>query len=412
MSYLASTGPVDTRGWNMRSPFAAKRAPWSLLVLLLLWVGVANAQPQWEREKGDCDKILMSTKRSRRNLSRVSECTELFLTYRDPTILSPKQRRKYRRGFSVLYYKGDEDGRENALEALKMIDAKPLDRDLVFPEEAEASSAVAKHRCVSYPEVSAARERKARKYNKKGLKAYRRRKYRKAVSYFEKAMKADPNYLEAIYNAACNYALLRDSRAAVELLRDLKSRCGREPRVFLRKAHRDRDFRYIRKDPEWREVTGYVEILLLNGAGPEGEPHVARIKRDMATMGRRPAFVGTDKYPRSKPLIYYKPAFKELAEKLKDVVASPSTKLKEINFNTAIRKYNFDIIVVWGMPHRTALKEIPKVKTGGGGGGEGGGGGKSPFDAIKDATGTVKDAKGAVDDAAGTAKDASTLPTF
>ena len=384
----------------------------ALLVFVLGPGRDLKAQPQWDREKGGCDKVLTSTKRARRALDQVADCTELFLAYRDTTSLSPKMRRKYRRGFSVLFYKGDDDGRENAHEALKRIGSKPLDRAVVFPDEASVGRALDVHRCKDVGPVSAAREKRARKENSKGLRAYKRRKYRKAIHHFERAMKEDPSWLQPIYNAACNYAMLKDARSSVQLLEEIKGRCGREPRTYLSKAHTDRDFRYIKKNPNWRKVTGYVEILLLNGAGPEGEPHVARIKRDLGTMGRRPAFVGTDKNPRSKPLVYYKEPFKDLAEQIKDTVAAPRTKMKPITFNTAIKKYSFDIVVVWGMPHRAALKELPKVQMGGGDAAGGGAEGSSPLDAFKEATGTVEDAKGAVDGAAGTAKDASSLPKF
>lgn len=378
-----------------------------LALSLLLGSPDAWAQPQWDREKGDCDKLLTDTKLARRNIERLSECSDLFLTYRDTTKLSPNERRNYRRGFSVLFYKGDDSGRENAHEVLKRLGAKPLEREVVFPEEAAVSAAAARSSCKDPGAVSGAREKKARALNKEGLTAYRRKQYSKAIGLFEKAMKEDPSYLEPIYNAACNYALLKDARSSVELLEDLKSRCGREPKVFLLKAHNDKDFRFIKKDPSWRRVTGYVEILLLNGAGPEGQQDVERISRDLnTTMGRKPAFTGTDKNPRSAPLVYYKPAFRELAEQVKEIVGSPRTKLKEITFNTAIKNYNFDMIVVWGMPHRTALKEIPKVQGGGGGGGGGEGGG-SPFDSFKDGLGKVKDARGLVDEGSGTVKGAT-----
>ncbi len=396
----------------MRARTLSRLLAATAMALALLLSGAALAQPQWDRVKGDCDKVLGSTTRARRALGRVGECTELFLTHRDTTKLSPKQRRKYRRGFSVLFYKGDDDGRENSHEALKRLGSKPLDRAVVFPDEAAAGRASQANPCKDVASRGGKANRTARSLNKKGLSAYRRKRYRKAIGYFERAMRADPGYLEPFYNAACNYAMLRDARASVELLREIKGRCGREPRVFLSKAHTDRDFRYVKKDPSWRQVTGYVEILVLNGAGPEGEPHVSRIKRDMATMGRRPAFVGTDKYARSKPHIYYRPAFKDLAERLKDVVSSPGTKLKEITFNTAIKKYNFDLILVWGMPHRAALREVPKVRVGGGGGEEGGAAGGNPLDAINSATGTVTDTKGAVDGAAGAAKGATAVPQF
>ncbi|MDY0059463.1 MAG: tetratricopeptide repeat protein [Myxococcota bacterium] len=381
----------------------------SLALATLLVSGSVWAQPQWEGEKGDCEKMLTDTKLARRNIAHLTECSDLFLSYRDTTKLTPKERRDYRRGFSVLYYKGDDTGRENASEVLKRLGAKPLEREIVFPDEADAASAVSRVSCQDPP---AGDEKKARAFNKQGLEQYRKKKYSAAIGYFEKAMRADPSYLEPIYNAACNYALLKDSRASVELLEELKGRCGRQPRVFLTKAHTDPDFRFIKKDPSWRQTTGYVEILLLNGAGPEGQQDTERVARDLTTsMGRKPAFVGTDRNPRSVPLVYFKPAFKDLAEQVKEIVGSPRTKMKEINFNTAIKQYNFDMIVVWGQPHRSKLKEIPKVQGGGGGGG-GGGGEEGALDGVKKGFGAVKDVRGTMDEGVGTMKGATEAPSF
>jgi len=385
----------------------------SLAMLLLLAPAMGRAQVQWEREKGDCDKILTDTRLARRDLNRLSECSELFLSYRDTTKLSPNERRAYRSGFSVLFYLGNDTGRENAHEVLKRLGAKPMDREVVFPDEAAASSAVAKAACKDVAAVGEAREKKARALNREGLAAYRSKKYSKAIGLFEKAMKEDPSYLEPIYNAACNYALLKDARSSVELLEEIKGRCGRQPKVYLSKSHNDKDFRFIKKDPSWRRVTGYVEILLLNGAGPEGQQDVERISRDLnMTMGRSPAFTGSDKHSRSAPLVYYKGSFKELAEQVKEIVGSPRTKLKEITFNTAIKNYNFDMIIVWGRPHRSALKEIPKLPGGGGGGGGGGGEGGSALDAFKDGLGKVKDTRGAMDEGTSTVKGATSAPQF
>ena len=244
--------------------------------------------------------------------------------------------------------------------------------------------------------MSSKRQRSARKLTDKGLK-YHKKKTRKAIGYYEKAMRADPNFLKAYYNAACAYGLVRDVQAAAEVLEEIRSRHTRQSRNLLMLARKDRDFRKLRRHPKFKEVTGYAEIVLLNGAGAEGTPHVGRLKRVLSENHRKPAFVGTDEAPRGRPIIWHKPGMEEVAEELRDLVDPDKTKLKTIDFNTAIDKYDFDVYVVWGMPHKAKLMELPEVAKARGGGGAGQDGNVDPLKA-------AKEAKGAVDDAAGLMK--------
>lgn len=365
----------------------------AVLVMALLVPTAALAQSEWDANKGDCDRTLQRARL--KELDAIRSCTELWETYRDVSVLRPEEKAAVARGFSVLVYKGGTRGRMLGKTALDRIHMQPLEEEEVLPRNAEASDGREVIQPKYYPEVSARRQKESEKNVAKGLKLHKKKTH-KALGYYEKAMRADPNNLKAFYNAACAYGLLGDAGAASEVLDEIRSRHTRRSRQLLMSSRKDRDFRRVRHHPKFKAATGYAEIVLLNGAAAEGTPHIQRLKRRLADAGRPPAFVGTDESPRGRPIIWHKPGMEEVAEELKELVDPDKTRLKIIDFNTAIDKYDFDVYVVWGMPHRAALNELPDVgKRQGGGAGE---------DGAQDPLKAAKEAKGVVDDAAGLVK--------
>lgn len=373
-----------------------RRVPLTLALVLSLALGLcwpthAVAQDAWERTKGDCDKVL-SKRAKAKHVGRIRKCAELWETHREVDGLDPKAKKEAQHAFSVLYYAGTDDDKDLAYDALRRLGVRRLKKKQVgLAGKAEADPNAPKY----IPEVSGSRQKKARSFVAKGLKLHKRKKYRPALGQYEQAIKADPNYLKGHYNAACASARLGDVGGAVELLKDIESRQDRTGRRLLQDARTDKDFRKIRSRPEFKQVTGYAEIVLLNGAGAEGEPHVKRLRRELKDNGRKPAFVGTDEASRGRPLVWHKPGFESVAEEVKNIVEPDKTKLKVIDFNTAIGKYDFDVYVVWGMPHKAKLLELPEVEKRRRQG-SGGNDPANPLDAIKQAKDAVDDASGLV----------------
>ncbi len=355
--------------------------------MALSWSLPASAQDAWEQSKGDCDKVL-STRAKAKHAKRLRKCTELWETHREIDELKPKDKKKAQYAFSVLYYAGSDDDKDLAYDALRRLGVRRLKKKQVGMDSGKASGPAAPK---FIPEVSASRQRKARSLVDKGLKKHKRKKFRKALALYERAIKADPNFLKAHYNAACASARLGDVPGSVELLNDIRSRQDRASRRLLQQARYDKDFRKIKSRPEFKRATGYAEIVLLNGAGAEGQPHVKRLKRELKDNGRKPAFVGTDEASRGRPLVWHKPGFEAIAEEVKNIVEPDKTKLKVIDFNTAIGRYDFDVYVVWGMPHKAELLELPEVERRRRQG-SGDSGSTNPLDAIKQAKDAVKDA--------------------
>ena len=89
----------------------------------------------------------------------------------------------------------------------------------------------------------------ARKRNLAGLAARRRGDHAAARAAYEAALAADPSYVWARYNLACEDALQGDRAAAVARLLQLHQMAVPEARRALAKVARDPDFASIRDDP-------------------------------------------------------------------------------------------------------------------------------------------------------------------
>jgi len=63
-----------------------------------------------------------------------------------------------------------------------------------------------------------ASKKDAREFNTKGYRLYKNKEYKQAIVWFKKSHFEDPEYLHPIYNLACSYALLEDSKGAIEWL--------------------------------------------------------------------------------------------------------------------------------------------------------------------------------------------------
>lgn len=111
-------------------------------------------------------------------------------------------------------------------------------------------------------------KRKARKLMRLGRRAYKRKKFNKAVEYFLAAFKVWPRR-ELNFNIAIAYGRLGDKIKAV---------------IFVRRFEKDASARELRTIPKWlREIKD--EVAVVNVQGPDG----ATIKMNGKVVGTVPA---------------------------------------------------------------------------------------------------------------------------
>jgi len=194
-------------------------------------------------------------------------------------------------------------------------------------------------------ETSEKDQGKARKLRDAGFKDYKKEKYYKALSQFEKAIDIYPGYVQALYDAACSCAVLGRGDDAIEYLRKLTDIGTKDALSRVFKARVDSDFLSLRGDPGFREATGYVRVKITNGAGEYGEDEIERIKSELATLKHDVAAVAADKAERKRPIIWHKESkeAKSAAYIFDKVLNHPETKFNVIDWET-----EFDIIISWG----------------------------------------------------------------
>lgn len=391
------------------------QAPLVALIVLTLAAPAWADNVQWNRNKGDCEYVLKAP--DRYPLGSVLECTQLWEQYKDVSGMSPDERSLFARGFSWLFIYGDQQQKGVAQGALARIGKpKPLVFDaqrgwvdpnlevLTDPLNDTASNnptGVVELRPLPRREVKAPSKRaarKAKKANSKGYRAYKKRRYSEAVDHFQEALRADPFYVKAKYNLACNLALVGDSDGALQALLELQSWEDGAARASFNKARVDRDFERLHADQRFRRLVGLVRIQLLNGADEPGLFHVSRIRKDLLARNYYVAQYGYDRYTRKRPLVYYREGYEPQARLAKDIVANPRTAVIKINWSSP-----FDVIIVWGDPDVASREGVsgPVVQ---------GEPVRKGDNAAGEFLGKINDAKGTIEEGGKTATEAPDLP--
>ena len=92
-------------------------------------------------------------------------------------------------------------------------------------------------------------------FNLIGMQFYKKRLYLDALSNFLVAASLDPTNETAIYNSACQHALLGELDAALDQLKKLKKLGTKEALAKVKKTKTDTDFKMYWDDPKLKAVT-------------------------------------------------------------------------------------------------------------------------------------------------------------
>ena len=104
-------------------------------------------------------------------------------------------------------------------------------------------------------DVSGKARTRAKAFNRKALKAHKKKKYKDAIKHYKKALEKDPGHVLVRYNLACAFALIGDADKAVGMLGQLKAADCAVCRAQLAHAAKDSDFASIADTPAFKAVT-------------------------------------------------------------------------------------------------------------------------------------------------------------
>ena len=318
-----------------------------LLLSIVTTVSYGYSQPAWERAKGDCEQVFQNYQRAK--LSKLVFCMKIWQATRGISLLTDQQKRFMASVFARIYIQGDEESSYFAKVNMARLGYPPT-KEQIKNRQKYWAKRLAPHkkkhkRYIPLP-ASKAAKRKAFRLRAKGYRLYRRGKYEEALRYFEKALKLYGGYIQALYDDACTRARLGDKDGAIEYLKRLRDLKSKEAFKKLIKARHDKDFAAIRETPEFKEVTGYAHVKILNGMPPEdkdiGDDNLLVLKEVLAKLGYPPEEIGIDKHVRTRPIIWYKKTSKPVAYFLRNIFSNPHVLLVPIDWNT-----KWDIIISW-----------------------------------------------------------------
>lgn len=199
---------------------------------------------------------------------------------------------------------------------------------------------------VEVEEVSDKDAKKARDLYKKATAQRKKKALGKAISLYKDALEANPFDVSAKYDLACAYAVDGDERAALRHLEELYTWDDPDAERRLVKARTDEDFEGIRDNANFKLLTGYVRVALVNGASALGEPTVAAMKKKLEKNDVAIAEIGKSNRVELQPQIWYREGFEDYAYQIKEILGQSKM---TVNVMRNVATPN-DVLVVWGQP--------------------------------------------------------------
>ncbi|MBQ9817488.1 MAG: hypothetical protein IJM59_08515 [Proteobacteria bacterium] len=337
----------------------------------------------WDKKKGDCDEVLKSPQAY--DLSRISYCTKMWETYRYVDNLTTKDRSMYAVAFSIVSHKSTDPydrGIADAALTRVCIPRHPLDSSgqvrEEIPDSLECNAQVSDikiagqsissgsrftqiKKSVQIGEVSDKDYKASNAAYKRGMEQRQKKAYGKAIASYKEALVYNPYNVSAKYDLASVLAIEGDSAGALRQLEELYSWDDYEAERRLEEARTSADFENIRDDANFKQMTGYVRIVLLNGAGGLGEPKIESIRKKLEAKSIPVAEVTRSNEPQVQPQIWYREGFEDYAYRIKDLmrvaVGARNVSVKAMKGNDLNDDiYHNDIRVIWGQ--HEALSEF------------------------------------------------------
>ncbi len=326
----------------------------------------------WSKKKGDCEEVLKSPHAY--DLPQLTRCTKMWEMYRYVDNIPLKERSMYAVAFSTVSHKSpDAYDRAIADAALTRlcIPRHPLDASGQVREEIPDSlqcntvsdisisgTAVASSNpyqrtkaTVEVDDVSDKEMSRAASLYKKGSAQRQKDNLSKAMGFYRDALSVYPHYVAAKYDLACALAVSGDERGALRELEELNTWNDGEAQQRIVKARSDSDFESVRDNPNFKLITGYVRVVIVNGASTIGEEHVAAMKKRLESKNIPVAQVGKSSGVVLSPQIMYHEGFEEYAYKVRDALGN-----SKMAVTLDRRKGSTDdVLVLWGQPEAAAI---------------------------------------------------------
>lgn len=332
-----------------------------MVTTLLLAVAAPTAfADSWKLRAGACNANALSDSASV-PLATLQKCVRLFEAYRAVEKLTPAQRTHAVEAMKRLYKEGTEVDAHIARQGLRRLGINAPRRGASEGDSGAQTppTRTTRKKC-AYPAPTKQAKKQADLVFRKGMAAYRKKKYDAALGHFETMMQKAPGYAKSLRNAAGLNALTDHLDRSLELLGCLKDLGTPAHLRALKKTRWDKDFSSLRDSAMFKQVTGYARIALVDtlkaGRGLDNLDNLEEL------IGKIHFKVHTRKEAESKeqthPTIFYQNHSRVPAFLISKLVDHPG--LKIVGMPAKYVAKNFDIIVLWGDRYKKG--EDPKMR--------------------------------------------------
>lgn len=376
----------------------------------------ATGADLWEKHKGNCDDILKSSHAY--SVSQLTHCTKMWEMYRYVDSLDIKERSMYAKAFSKVSHLAENSYDRSVADAALTricIPRHPISPSGEIMEEIPdkldcavqtgngiSGTAIASTNpfasikgTVRVREVSDKDAAKSQSIYKKATSERRKNSMGKAIKLYQEALEINPFNVAAKYDLACALSVVNNVKGALKELEELYTWDDYEAEQRLTKARMDSDFDTIRNNPNFKLMTGYVQIAVVNGAGESGQIQAEQIKQKLEKKNFPVSSLNTGHRRESVPVIWYRPGFEDYANQIKSILGFSQMAVSQIVKPTS----DDDILVVWGDRNATAddIQLDPVIQSDSSGQGKSGNILKNANDMVSDTNKNINDTKSSVD---------------
>ncbi|MBQ9395867.1 MAG: hypothetical protein IJU23_10200 [Proteobacteria bacterium] len=355
-----------------------------LTIFALMLLGCATSGTKetasakyWNSHKGDCDQILLMPHGY--SLTQVAYCTKMWETYRYVNDLEIKDRSKYAVAFSTVSHKSTDpyekliadvalarvciprhpmkENGEIREEIPDRLDCKKTTVDMFdFSGQGMDSTNpfLKKKRKKNIPDISPNDIKASTAAYKKANDARYSKKspsIAKAIGFYNEALDANPYNVEAKYALASALAVENEERDALYHLEEMYTWNSSQAEAMLAKAAKDPDFENIRDNPNFKLLTGFAHIVLINGATKIGFSQVDIIRKKLKAKSIVVSEIARSERIEIMPQIWYREGFEDQAEQIKNILNFRNVSFQRMR----VRDEPADIMIVWGQPEATAF---------------------------------------------------------
>jgi hypothetical protein len=308
----------------------------------------------WRSSKDRCLAAMAEPDKAEE--TTVQTCADLFAADAVLSGLTGPDRSKVEKGLRWLYERGNDTAARIARGGLSRLGIELPARAPRGNAGSSAGGSAPERPRYDPPEARSAERDDADRLYKEGVAALKKKKWRQGVEALQAGLQKNPRSEKILYNLACGKANLPgQEKAAVQHLQQLADLGTDSSGDLLIKARQDEDLEPVREDPQFKAVTGYLRIQVINTCGDAGDPGVDNLMKLFDKLGHKKPDKRVDDSGLEHPVLQFKPHAKAQTGFLAEQLNDPQTRLDPM---TADSKY--DLVVRWG----TAVKDGKPVNLG------------------------------------------------